>query len=75
MEPDQLTKTLTLFHDVWEGTQPADVEWADATVARGNFRTWAKITSHLYALTKRSQHPGADRSLLEQACARLGPYL
>ncbi|NSC25749.1 ATP-binding protein [Streptomyces albus subsp. chlorinus] len=75
VEPDRLSETLAMFHDVWEGTQPADVEWADATVARGNFRTWAKITSHLYALTKRSQHPGADRSLLEQACARLGPYL
>ncbi len=74
MEPGRLSETLAMFHDVWEGTDPADVEWADATVARGNFRTWAKITSHLYALTKHSQHPGANRSMLEQACARLGPY-
>ncbi|MFJ3638077.1 hypothetical protein [Streptomyces sp. NPDC090112] len=63
-----------MFHAVWEGVDPADVGWADATVARGNFRTWAKITSHLYALSKRENTTRADRLLIEQACARLGPY-
>ncbi|MGW1641977.1 AAA family ATPase [Streptomyces lavendulae] len=69
----RLGETLALFHDVWEGVDPADVGWADATVARGNFRTWAKITSHVYALAKRGRDVGVDRALIEQACARLGP--
>ncbi|MEW2588485.1 ATP-binding protein [Streptomyces virginiae] len=74
MDPKQLTKTLAMFHAVWESVDPADVGWADATVARGNFRTWAKITSHLYALSKRENTTRVDRLLIEQACARLGPY-
>ncbi|MFD8978874.1 hypothetical protein [Streptomyces sp. NPDC059564] len=63
-----------MFHDVWEGVDPADVGWADTTVARGNFRTWAKITSHVYALAKRGRDVRVDRALIEQACTRLGPY-
>ncbi|NUK82342.1 AAA family ATPase [Streptomyces lunaelactis] len=74
LEPDRLAETLRLFHEVWEGADPADVVWADSTVARGNFRTWAKITSHVYGLSKRRNNPAVDRSLVEQACARLGPY-
>ncbi|MGW1117410.1 AAA family ATPase [Streptomyces tanashiensis] len=74
MEPEQLTETLSMFHAVWESADPADVGWADATVARGNFRTWAKITSHVYALSKRESATRVGRSLIEQACARLGPY-
>ncbi|MFJ3906247.1 AAA family ATPase [Streptomyces sp. NPDC090025] len=74
LDQERLAETLAMFHDVWEGADPADVGWADATVARGNFRTWAKITSHVYALTKRGQDIQVDRALMEQACARLGPY-
>ncbi|MET9518255.1 AAA family ATPase [Streptomyces sp. NPDC002994] len=62
LDQDRLTQTLAMFHAVWEGVDPADVGWADATVARGNYRTWAKITSHVYALSKRGQDVRADRS-------------
>ncbi|WP_078904301.1 ATP-binding protein [Streptomyces xanthophaeus] len=74
LEQERLAETLAMFHDVWEGAEPADVAWADATVARGNFRTWAKITSHVYALSKRGRNVQVDRALIEQACTRLGPY-
>lgn len=47
LDQERLAETLALFHDVWEGVDPADVGWADATVARSNFRTWAKITSEV----------------------------
>ncbi|MFC9627095.1 AAA family ATPase [Streptomyces sp. NPDC056930] len=73
MEKNQVPDTLQLFHPVWDAADPADLAWADASTARGNFRTWAKITSHVYAALHRS--PGAvDRALLERACTRLGPY-
>lgn len=74
VDQERLSETLAMFHDVWEGADPADVGWADATVARGNFRTWAKITSHVYPLSKRGRDVQVDRALVEQACARLGPY-
>ncbi|MGW0886262.1 hypothetical protein [Streptomyces sp. NPDC002671] len=75
LEQARLVETLRLFHEAWETADPADVVWADPTVARGNFRTWAKITSHVYALVRRQKSPLADRSLIGQACALLGPYL
>ncbi|MEU7317549.1 ATP-binding protein [Streptomyces sp. NPDC007083] len=74
LEPDQLTETLTEFHDVWADAEPADIAWADSTVAHGNFRTWAKITSHLYALVQRNSRTHVDRTMIEQACARLRTY-
>ncbi|MFI9187630.1 AAA family ATPase [Streptomyces goshikiensis] len=74
LDQERLAETLAMFHDVWVGVDPADVGWADATVARGNFRTWAKITSHVYALARRGRDVRVDRALIEQACARLGPY-
>jgi hypothetical protein len=43
-------------------------------MARGNFRTWAKITSHVYAARERDPARHVDRELIEHACARLGPY-
>ncbi|MFG2754650.1 AAA family ATPase [Streptomyces xanthophaeus] len=74
LDQERLAETLAMFHDVWEGTDPADVGWAGATVARGRFRTWAKTTSHVYALAKRGRDVRVDRALIEQACTRLGPY-
>ncbi|MCF3183118.1 AAA family ATPase [Streptomyces polychromogenes] len=74
LDQERLSETLAMFHDVWEGADQADVAWADATVARGNFRTWTKITSHVYALAKRNRDVRVDRVLIEQACTRLGPY-
>ncbi|MEU9446783.1 ATP-binding protein [Streptomyces sp. NPDC048304] len=74
LDQERLTETLAGFHDVSEGVDPAGAGWADATVARGNFRTWAKITSHVYAMSKRARDIRVDRPLIELACARLGPY-
>ncbi|MGW1108035.1 hypothetical protein [Streptomyces sp. NPDC002540] len=64
---------LRLFHPLWDTATDADLLHTDETCAHGNFRTWAKITSHAYAALDR--HPGhmADAALLAQACARLGP--
>ncbi|MCB5177916.1 hypothetical protein [Streptomyces antimicrobicus] len=73
LDQERLSETLAMFHDVWEGVDPAKVGWADATVARGTFRTWAKITSRVYALSKRGRDVRVDRAVIEQACARLGP--
>ncbi|MFE2296393.1 AAA family ATPase [Streptomyces sp. NPDC059452] len=74
LEPSQVPQTLTLFHPVWAEADPDDLVRADEQTARGNFRTWAKITSHVYAARERGPVRRVDRELIEQACARLGPY-
>ncbi|MBG0850324.1 ATP-binding protein [Streptomyces spinoverrucosus] len=74
LDASQVPQTLSLFHPVWEDADPADLVRADEQTARGNFRTWAKITSHVCAA--RGHDPGTrvGRDAIDQACARLGPY-
>lgn len=54
--------------------RPDDVRHVDDTVATGNFRTWAKITSHMHATLVRRPDTAVDREFLKQACARLGTH-
>ncbi|WPO69138.1 hypothetical protein [Streptomyces sp. KN37] len=74
-EPSQVAQTLTLFHPVGAQANPDDLARVDEQMARGDSRTWAKITSHVYAARERDPGKRVDRELIEQACARLGPYL
>ncbi|MET7694970.1 AAA family ATPase [Streptomyces sp. NPDC005483] len=74
LEPSQLLQTLSLFHPVWAQADPDEVARVDEQRAHGNFRTWAKITSHVYAARERDPARQVDGELIEEACARLGPY-
>jgi hypothetical protein len=74
LEPSQLPQTLSLFHPVWAQADRDDLARVDEQMAHGNFRTWAKITSHVYAARERDPVRRVDGELIEQACARLGPY-
>ncbi|WP_146063487.1 ATP-binding protein [Streptomyces sp. SM11] len=74
LDTQDIPRTLGLFHPVWEDADPADLGRADEQTACGNFRTWAKITSHVCAARGRDLGAGVDRDAIDQACARLGPY-
>jgi hypothetical protein len=74
LDASGVPQTLSLFHPVWAQADADDVARVDEQMARGNFRTWAKITSHVYAARERDPARRVDRELIEQACARLGPY-
>lgn len=74
LEPSQVPQTLTLFHPVWAQADPDNIARADEQMARGNFHTWEKITSHVYAARERDPARRVDRELIEQACVRLGHY-
>ncbi|MER5351869.1 ATP-binding protein [Kitasatospora sp. NPDC002551] len=73
LEASQVPAVLRLFHPLWHTAADADLLYADETCARGNFRTWAKITSHAYAALDQRPGTGADGALLSRACSRLGP--
>lgn len=73
LEAASVPRVLRLFHPLWHTTTDADLLHADETCARGNFRTWAKITSHAYASARRRPDIAAGRALLTWACSRLGP--
>ncbi|MFJ8390405.1 hypothetical protein ACIQ9Q_39075 [Streptomyces sp. NPDC094438] len=66
---------LRLFHPLWYTATHEDLVHADETCGRGDFRTWAKFTSHVYAALDRRSDTAVDRALLTWACSRLGPNL
>ncbi|WP_257133514.1 ATP-binding protein [Streptomyces sp. f51] len=71
----EVATVMAAFHPLWEEDVTADdVAWVDERVGHGNFRTWAKLTSHLTAETYGKSRAVMDRRMLERACARLmGP--
>ncbi|MFJ2191718.1 AAA family ATPase [Kitasatospora sp. NPDC087861] len=73
LEASRVSAVLRLFHPLWHTAADADLLHADETLARGNFRTWAKITSHAYAALDQRPGTSVDRALLDRACSRLGP--
>ncbi|MEU2225031.1 ATP-binding protein [Streptomyces sp. NPDC018347] len=74
LDTEDVPRTLGLFHPVWEDADPADLVRVDEQTARGNFRTWAKTTSHVCAARGRDPGAGVERDAIDRACARLGPY-
>lgn len=74
LRPGEVATVTAAFHPLWEDVSKDDVAWVDEHVSHGNFRTWAKLTSHLTAETYGRSRAVVDRGLLERACARLmGP--
>ncbi|MFF4355026.1 AAA family ATPase [Streptomyces sp. NPDC001530] len=73
LEPSQVPGVLRLFHGLWDTALDEDLLHADATCARGNFRAWAKVTSHVYAALDRRPGTSVDHKLLAFASTRLGP--
>ncbi|MFI2026450.1 AAA family ATPase [Streptomyces buecherae] len=70
----EVATVMAAFHPLWEDVSADDVAWVDEHVGHGNFRTWAKLTSHLTAETYGKSRAVVDRRMLERACARLmGP--
>ncbi|WP_331767924.1 hypothetical protein [Embleya sp. NBC_00896] len=70
LEPSQVPGVLRLFHPLWDTAIDEDLLHTDRTHARGNFLTWAKITSHAYAARSRAPDTAVDRALLTWACSR-----
>lgn len=74
LRPREVATVMAAFHPLWEDVTEDDVAWVDEHVGHGNFRTWAKLTSHLTAETYGRSSGVVERRMLERACARLvGP--
>ncbi|MFC5665008.1 AAA family ATPase [Kitasatospora misakiensis] len=70
----EVRPVMEAFHPLWGQATPKDMAWVDEHVGHGNFRTWAKVTSHLTAEVYGQARAVVDRPLLERVCARLtGP--
>ena len=70
----EVATVMEAFHPLWGEVAGADMAWVDEYVGHGNFRTWAKVTSHLTAETYGRSRAVVDRRMLERVCGRLtGP--
>jgi hypothetical protein len=69
---EEVTAVIPAFHPVWENADPDDVVFADTHAGHGNFRAWAKITSHVLAALGRAEREVPDRELLQWVFGRLG---
>ena len=64
MPPDQVLHVIPAFHPVWENTDPQVIAFADSHAGHGNFRAWAKITSHTVRTLHRLDRDGVDEEVL-----------
>ncbi|HEY5836961.1 ATP-binding protein [Streptomyces sp.] len=74
MAQGEVATVMQAFHPLWSQVADQDMAWVEEYVGHGNFRTWAKVTSHLTAETSGRSRVVVDRRLLQRVCGRLtGP--
>lgn len=70
----EVATVMEAFHPLWSEVTGQDMAWVDEYVGHGNFRTWAKVTSHVTAELSGRSAAVVDRRMLERVCGRLtGP--
>jgi hypothetical protein len=72
MSREQVLEVIPAFHPVWENADPKDIAFADVHAGHGNFRAWAKITSHVLTVCKRVGRQRPDEEVLRWVFTRLG---
>jgi hypothetical protein len=74
MAQGEVATVMQAFHPLWSQVADQDMAWVEEYVGHGNFRTWAKVTSHLTAETSGRSAAVVDRRMLQRVCGRLaGP--
>ncbi|WP_328393777.1 hypothetical protein [Nocardia sp. NBC_00416] len=62
---------IPAFHPVWEHAEPQIVAFADEHAGHGNFRAWAKITSHTVRALARMQRKQVDQEVMGWVFSKL----
>ncbi|MFJ9523572.1 AAA family ATPase [Kitasatospora sp. NPDC101801] len=71
----QVPETMADFHPLWRTVPAKDLRWIDAACARGSFRTWSALTTHLQNVLLTAPDAATDRTLLHRLFQRVGPPL
>lgn len=72
MSRAQVLEIIPAFHPVWADADTEDIAFTDTHAGHGNFRAWAKITSHVVTGLARTERTRVDRELLQWVFSRLG---
>ena len=71
MPREQVQRVIPAYHEIWAGTDPEVIGFADAHAGHGNFRAWAKITAHAARALDRLDRPVVDRDVLGWVFSKL----
>ncbi|OEV06276.1 AAA family ATPase [Streptomyces oceani] len=71
LTPAEVLEVIPLFHPIWAEADPEDIAFADSRAAHGNFRAWARITTHIRTGLARTGRARVDQELLRWAFGRL----
>jgi hypothetical protein len=72
MTREQVVQVIPAYHPVWAQAQLDDIAYADTHAGHGNFRAWAKITSHTITALNRLGQQVPDQKVLQWVFSRLG---
>ncbi|WP_344333672.1 ATP-binding protein [Kitasatospora putterlickiae] len=73
LPPAAVAETVSAFHPLWRVLTSQDLAWIDKRAARGTFRVWANLTTHLHTALAADFRTPLDRALLRGLFQRLGP--
>ena len=69
---EQVAVVIPAYHPIWAQADPADIAFADTHAAHGNFRAWAKITSHAVTALTRLDRSRVDREVIQWVFSKFG---
>ena len=72
MTREQVMQVIPAYHPVWAQARLDDIAYADTHAGHGNFRAWAKITSHAITALNRLGQQVPDQEVLRWVFSRLG---
>ncbi|WP_410595482.1 AAA family ATPase [Amycolatopsis sp. lyj-23] len=71
MPREQVLRVIPAYHQIWAGTDPEVIGFADAHAGHGNFRAWAKITAHAARALTRLDRAAVDHEVLGWVFSKL----
>lgn len=72
MDREEVLRAIPAFHPAWADAPLPVIDYADMHAGHGNFRSWARITSHVLQGLRRRPDAAVDYKLLDWVFSRTG---
>lgn len=72
MDREEVLEVIPAFHPVWSKAPLPLIDYADIHAGHGNFRSWARLTSHVLQGLRRRPDRELDFELLDWVFSRTG---
>ncbi|MFC9472442.1 AAA family ATPase [Nocardia sp. NPDC056952] len=71
MTAEQVLTVIPAYHPIWAQADPEIIAYADTHAGHGNFRSWAKITSHAARTLNKAGRDTVDHDVLGYVFSKL----